>query len=106
MGGIEYQEQNPIIVYHVAKYGSLGFYDEDIEKIFIIAHEELQFEKNDFRNLIWITNERNGSMSDHKYFFINEDIFDIIQTTNQGKNMLLKIISNEPNKYDYQFDAA
>ena len=44
-------------------------------------------------------------MSDHKHFCINEDLFDIIQTTNQEKNMLLKIISNEPNKNYSQCDA-
>ena len=30
----------------LAKYFSLALYDEDLEKIFIIDHEQLQFDKN------------------------------------------------------------
>ena len=29
----------------LAKYGSLDLYDEDLEKLFIIDHEQLQYDK-------------------------------------------------------------
>ena len=36
----------------LAKYSSLTLYDEDQEKIFIIDHDQLQFDKTDGWNLI------------------------------------------------------
>ena len=36
------------------KYGSIALYDEDMGKIFIIDHEQLQFDKTDGWNLIGI----------------------------------------------------
>ena len=38
----------------IARYGSLSLYDEDLEKIFIIDHEQLEFNKNSGWNLIGI----------------------------------------------------
>ena len=36
----------------LAKYGSLALYDVDLEKRFIIDHEQLQFDKTDGWTLI------------------------------------------------------
>ena len=44
-------------------------------------------------------------MYDHEYFFINDDLFDIIQSTHQYNNISLNIISNECNKNYSQCDA-
>ena len=52
------------------------------------------------------TDEPNSLMYDNNYFCINEDIFDRIKSTHQEKNVLLKIISIEPNGKDSQYDAA
>ena len=38
----------------LAKYGSMALNDEDLKKIFIIDHEQLQFDKTDGWNLIGI----------------------------------------------------
>ena len=38
----------------LAKYVSLDLYDEDLEKIFIIGHEQLEFDKTDGWTLIGI----------------------------------------------------
>ena len=80
----------------LSKYFSLVLYGEYVKKIFIIDHEELQFDKNVGWTLLGINNEPNGLMSDHDYFFINEDLFNTVQSTHQKNNILLKIISNEP----------
>ena len=82
----------------LSKYFSLVLYGEYVKKIFIIDHEELQFDKNVGWTLLGINNEPNGLMSDHDYFFINEDLFNTVQSTHQKNNILLKIISNEPKK--------
>ena len=37
-------------------------------------------------------------MSDHEYFCIHDDLFDIIQSTHQDRNILWKFISNELNE--------
>ena len=82
----------------LTKYVSLDIYDEDVKKIFIIDHEELQLDKNYVWNLIEIPDELNGSMFYHEYSCIHEDIFGRIQSYHQEKNISLNIISNEPNE--------
>ena len=44
----------------LAKYGSLDLYDEDLEKIFIIYHEQLRFDKNSGCTLIGIPEKSDG----------------------------------------------
>ena len=72
----------------------------------IIDQEELQFDKSYGWNLIGIPEEPDGSLSDHEYFCIHDDLFDIIQSTDQEKNISMKIISNKPNENDSQCDAT
>ena len=67
-------------------------------KIFIIDHEQLQFDKTDGLTLIGIPRKEDGTLSDHEYFFIHDYLFDIIQSTHQYINFLWKFISNEPNE--------
>ena len=50
------------------KYGSLDLYDEDLEKIFIIDHKQLQFGKNYGWNLFEIFNKLDGYFYDHETF--------------------------------------
>ena len=45
-------------------------------------------------------------MSYHKYFYIHDDIFDIIQSTHQDINMLWSFISNEPNEDESNSEAT
>ena len=72
------------------KYGSLALYDEDMEKRFIIHHEQLEFVKNYGWNLIGIPEKEDGSLSDHEYFCIHYDLFDRIKSTDQYQNFLWK----------------
>ena len=69
----------------LAKYGSLDLYDEDTEKRFIIDHEQLQFDKADGWTLIGIPEKEDGSLSDHEYFCIHDDLFDRIKSTDQDQ---------------------
>ena len=68
-----------------------------MEKIFIIDHKELQFDKNYGWTFIGIPEKPDGTFSDHEYFCIHDDLFDIVQSTHQNKNIMWKLISNEPN---------
>ena len=43
-----------------------------------------------------------GNLSGHEYFFINDDLFDIIQSTHQDRNIIWGFISKEPNENKYQ----
>ena len=63
----------------LAKYGSLAVYDEDLEKRFIINHEQLQFNKTDGWTLIGIPDKEDGTLSYHDYFCIHDDLFDRIK---------------------------
>ena len=45
-------------------------------------------------------------MSYHKYFYIHDDLFDIIQSTHQDINMLWSFISNEPNEDESKSEAT
>ena len=61
------------------KYGSLDLYDEDLKKIFIIDHEQLNFDNTDGWNFIGIPEKEDGTFSDHEYFCVHDGIFDRIQ---------------------------
>ena len=107
IGEIEYQEQESIIAYHVHwKYGSLGLYDEYLEKRFIIDHEQLKFDKNNVWDLFGIYNKPDGTFSDHEKFCIHDDLFYKIKLTHQDKNIMWKFISNEPNENDFLSEAT
>ena len=88
------------------KYVSLALYDEYLEKIFIINDKKLQFDKNSGQTLIGIPEKPDGTLLDHKYFFIRDDIFDRIQSTHQYNNIMLKFIFNEPNENEYQCEVT
>ena len=90
----------------LTKYGSLDLYDEDLQKKIIIDHEQLKFDKNSGWNLIGIPEKPDGTLSDHEYFCINDDLFDRIQSTHQDRNVLWEFISNDLNEDEYQSEAT
>ena len=45
-------------------------------------------------------------MSDHEYFCIHDDLFDIIKLNHQDRNIMWKFISNEPNENESQSEAT
>ena len=52
----------------LSKYGSMYLYDEDLEKRFIIDHEQLKFDRNYGWKLFGICNKPDGTLSDHETF--------------------------------------
>ena len=80
----------------LAKYGSLDPYGEDMEKRLIIDHKQLEFDKNEGWTLIGIPDKPHGPLSDTEYFSIHDYLFDIIQSTNQDRNITWKFIKNKP----------
>ena len=79
----------------LAKYGSLALYDVDLGKIFIIDHEQLQFDKTDGWTLIGLPEKEDGTLSDHEYFCIHDDMFDRIKSTHQDQSFLWEFSYNE-----------
>ena len=71
----------------LGKYGSLALYDVDLEKRFIIDHEQLQFDKTDGWTWIGLPEEEDGAFSDHEYFCIHDDLFDRIKSTHQDQKI-------------------
>ena len=69
----------------LAKYVSLDLYGEDMEKRFIIDHEKLEFDKTDGWTIIGIPKKEDGSLSNHEYFCIHDDLFDRIKSTHQDQ---------------------
>ena len=63
-------------------------YNEDLEKLIIIDHGKLQFDKNGGWKLFAIPENPDGYLLDHEYFFIHDDLFDRIQSTRQDKNLV------------------
>ena len=88
------------------KYGSLALYDEHLKKRFIIDHIQLEFDKTDGWTLMGISEKEDGTLYDHDYFCIHDDIFDRIRSTHQDRNILWKFISNEPNEDEYHSEAT
>ena len=73
-------------------HGSLDIYDEDLKEIFIIDHKKLQFNKISGWAIIGIPEEPDGTLSNHEYFCIHDDLFDRIQSTYQDRNILWMFI--------------
>ena len=63
------------------KYGGLSLYDIDFEKIYPINDEDIHFVKGDEYDLIGNPDNPYGTSTDHEYFFIHDDLFDIILET-------------------------
>ena len=77
-----------------------------MDKRFIIDHEQLQLDKNAGWTLIGISEKPNGTLSDHEYFCIHDDIFDRIQSTHQKINIMWRFISNEQNENEFQGESS
>ena len=78
----------------LAKHDSLDLYDEDTEKIIIIDHKQLKFDKNSGWTLIGISEKPDVYLLDHEYLCITDDLFNRIQSTNEDNNTMLKFRSN------------
>ena len=74
----------------LAKYGGLSIYDIDTEKRYSIDDEEMHFVKGEGYALIGNPDFPDGSSTDHEYFCIHEDLFDIILETEQDYNIKFK----------------
>ena len=53
-----------------------------------------------------IPEKQDGNFSEYEYVCIHDDIFDIIQSTNQDRNIMWNFISNELNENEYQSEAT
>ena len=62
--------------------------------------------KTDGWTLIGIPEKEDGTLSDHEYLCIHDDVFDRIQSTHQDRNILWKFVSNELNEDESQSEAT
>ena len=106
MGKNTYQEQEPSIKNHVScKIWESGSIWCISGKRFIIDHEQLQFDKTDGWTLIGLPEKEDGTLSDHEYFLIHDDLFDIIKSTHQDQSFLWKFLYNERTEDESQSEA-
>ena len=77
-----------------------------MEKIFIIDHEQLEFDKNAGWTLIRIPEKPDVTLSYQEYFCFHDDLFDRIQSTHQDRNIMYNFISNEPNENESQNEGT
>ena len=79
----------------LAKYGGLSLYDIDTEKRYSIDDKEIHFVKGEGYALIGNPDIPDGSLTDHEYFCIHEDLFDRILATDQDSDISLNLIHRE-----------
>ena len=65
----------------------MALYDEFLKKIFIIDNEQLKFDKTGGWDLIGLPEKEYGTLYDHEYFCIHDDLFDRNQSTHQDRNI-------------------
>ena len=80
----------------LARYGWLSLYDIYFEKIYSIDDKGIHFLKGYGYALIVNPDHPDGTSTDHEYFFIIDDLFDIILKTDQNYEIILKLIHKEP----------
>ena len=76
----------------LAKYGGLSLYDIDTEKRYSIDDKEIHFVKGDGYALIGNPDHPDVSSTDHGYFCIHDNLFDIILETEQDSDIALNVI--------------
>ena len=91
----------------LAKYGRLSLYDIDTEERYSIYDKGIHFVKGDIFALIGKPYHPYGTLIDHEYCCIHDDLFERILETDQNSNITLKMIHKEPsfssinvNRYD------
>ena len=74
------------------KYVSLSIYDVYLKKRYTIDQEDIIFVKKYGYAFIGNPDKPDGISMDHGYFFMHDDLFDRIISTNHNDSISLKII--------------
>ena len=90
----------------LAKYGVLYLYDNDVQNRYSIDDKEIHFVKGDGYALIGNPYHPDGTSTDHEYFFIHDDLFDIILETDQNSDITLNFIQKEPSFSSINFKRS
>ena len=80
----------------MAKYGGLSLYYIDFGKRYSIDDEDTHFVKVDGYILIGNPDHPDGTLTDHEYFCIHDDLFNRILETDQNSDIILKVVQEEP----------
>ena len=62
--------------------------------------------KNSGYNLIGIPERPDGTLSDHEYFYIHDDLVDRVQPNHKDRSIMWNFISNEPNENESQIKVT
>ena len=72
-----------------------SLYDIDIGNSYSIVYEEIHFVKAGRYGLTVNSDHSDGTSTDHEYFCIHDDLFNIILETDQNSNSIVKVIHKE-----------
>ena len=75
----------------LAKYGGLSLNDIYMEKRYSIDNKEIHFVKKYGYAFIDNPYHPDGTSTDHEYFCIHDDLFDIIFKTDKNSDITLKV---------------
>ena len=73
----------------LAKYGGLSLYDIGMDKRYSIYDKYIHFVKGDGYALISNPEHPDRTSIDHEYFFIHDDLFEIILETDHNYDITL-----------------
>ena len=65
-------------------------------QIYSIDYKEIHFVKGNVYALIGNPDHPYGTSTDHGYYFIHDDLFDIILETDQHPDIIVKVVHKEP----------
>ena len=74
------------------KYGGISLYDIDIEMRYTIEDEYINFIKEGIYDLIGNPDNPDGTSTDHEYYIIHDDLFEIVLETNHNSDIVSKVI--------------
>ena len=79
----------------LAKYLGLSLYDIYFENIYSINDEDINFVKVDGYALIGNPYHPDVTSTDHEYFFIHDDLFNLILETDQNTDISSEVIHKD-----------
>ena len=77
------------------KYCCLSINDIDVERRYSLGDEDIKFIKKYGQDLFDNPDNPDGTLTDHEYFLIHDDLFDIDLATDHNSDIVLNVINTD-----------
>ena len=77
------------------KYCCLSINDIDVERRYYLGDEDIKFIKKYGQDLFDNPDNPDGTSTDHEYFLIHDDLFDIDLATDHNSDIVLNVINTD-----------